>query len=73
MNGQEVIGILITITAFASYINYKFTKLHTSIGLTLITVIISFFIAGSGKLGWDVDYFSQSLLYGISFNETYSE
>ena len=71
MNGQEVIGILITITAFASYINYKFTKLHTSIGLTLITVIISFLIAGSGNLGWDVDYFSQSLLYGISFNETF--
>lgn len=71
MNRAEVIGFLITITAMASYVNYRYIKLPKSIGLTLITLTLSFIIACTGKLGWDVDGFAQNLLEGIGFNETF--
>ena len=68
---QEVIGILISITALASYLNYRFFRLHKSIGITLVTLILSLLLAMSGRLGWDVDDFALGLLQGISFNETF--
>ena len=71
MNGQEVIGILISLTAVASYINYRFIKLPKSIGITLITLSLSLLIAVGGRLGWDIDDFAHNLLDGIDFNETF--
>jgi CPA1 family monovalent cation:H+ antiporter len=60
-----------SLTAIASYINYRYVKLPKSIGLTLITLVLSFLIAMSGKLGWDVEGFATDLLDGIGFNETF--
>ena len=71
MTTQQVIGILIPLTAVASYINYKFTKLPKSIGITLITLTLSLLVAVGGRLGWNVDDFAQNLLNGIGFNETF--
>lgn len=71
MTSQQVIGILIPLTAVSSYINYKFTKLPKSIGITLITLTLSLLVAVGGRLGWDVDDFAQNLLDGIGFNETF--
>jgi CPA1 family monovalent cation:H+ antiporter len=68
---QEVVGILISITALASYINYKFIKLPKSIGVTLVTLFLSILILLAGHLGWNIDDFSKRLLQGISFNETF--
>jgi CPA1 family monovalent cation:H+ antiporter len=71
MTTQQVIGILIPLTAISSYINYRFTKLPKSIGITLITLTLSLLVAVGGRLGWDVDDFAQNLLDGIGFNETF--
>ena len=71
MRAEEVVGILMSLTAIASYINYRYVKLPKSIGLTLITLVLSFLIAMSGKLGWDVEGFATHLLDGIGFNETF--
>ena len=71
MRAEEVVGILMSLTAIASYINYRYVKLPKSIGLTLITLVLSFLIAMSGKLGWDVEGFATNLLDGIGFNETF--
>lgn len=71
MTTQEVVGILISITAVSSYLNYKFVKLPKSIGLTLVTLALSLLVAAGGRLGWDVDDFAQSLVNGIGFNETF--
>ncbi|MDB6096213.1 MAG: NhaP-type Na+(K+)/H+ antiporter [Francisellaceae bacterium] len=71
MNMQEVIGILLSLTALASYINYRFIKLPKSIGLTLITLILSLIIAASSSFGWDMQNFTQELLNIIGFNETF--
>lgn len=71
MNALEVVGILITITAISSVINYRFLKLPKSIGLTLIALVLSLLVAGLGKLGWEVDVAAEQLLAGIDFNETF--
>lgn len=71
MSAQEVLGILISLTAISSYLNYRYIKLPKSIGLTLITLILSFLIAISGQLGWDVHDFTRNLLAGIDFDETF--
>ncbi len=71
MHSQEVIGILMTLTAVSSYINHRYVKLPKSIGLTLITLILSWLIALSGNFGWDVEGFATHLLNGIGFNETF--
>ncbi len=71
MNGEEIIGILISLTALSSYINYRYLKLPKTIGLTLITLLLSLFVAGLGKLGCKVDIFASHVLDGIGFNETF--
>lgn len=71
MHAEEVIGILLSLTAISSYINYKYVKLPKSIGLTLITLILSFVILIIGKFGWDVEGFATHLLDGIGFNDTF--
>ena len=71
MRGEEVLGILLSLTALSSYLNYRFVKFPKSIGLTGITLILSVIIVLSGKLGWDVDGFSKNLLDGIGFDDTF--
>ena len=71
MHTQEVIGALITVAAAASYINYRFVKLPKSIGITLVTLALTMIVAISRRLGWAIDDLAQSLLEGISFNETF--
>ncbi len=71
MNIQEVIGVLISLTAVASYINYRFIKLPKSIGITLVTLAITLPIAIGGRFGWSFNGFAYKLLEGIGFNETF--
>jgi len=71
MTAQEVIGILISLTAVSSYLNYRYLKLPKSIGLTLITLLMSLLIALSGKCGINVDDFAKNLLQGIGFTDTF--
>lgn len=71
MGAWEVIGILISLTALSSVINYRYLKLPKSIGLTVITLLISLALAGIGKLGWQVNFFAEQLLDGIGFTNTF--
>lgn len=71
MRAEEVVGILLSLTAISSYLNYRYVKLPKSIGLTLITLVLSIALVIIGKIGWDVEAFSNDLLDGIGFNETF--
>ena len=71
MSAQEVIGILISLTAISSYVNYRYLKFPKSIGLTIITLMMSLLIALGGKCGLDVDDFAKNLLHGIGFTDTF--
>jgi CPA1 family monovalent cation:H+ antiporter len=71
MRAEEVVGVLLSLTAVSSYINYRYVKLPKSIGLTLITLILSAVVAISGKCGWDAEGYTNELLNGIGFNDTF--
>jgi monovalent cation:H+ antiporter, CPA1 family len=71
MGTQAIVGILVSLAAIASYINYKFVKLPNSIGITLVTLGISLIVALASRYSWDVEFLSQSLLDGVSFDETF--
>jgi len=68
MIGFEIAGILVTLTALASYINYRFVKLPKSIGITTITLLLSLIIVIGNKLGFNI---GRNIFVGIKFNDTF--
>ena len=71
MSAHTIIGGLVTLTAAASYLNHKFIKLPKSIGLTLITFLLSLSLFGIASLGWDVVTPFQKMLVEVQFTETF--
>ncbi len=70
MSSQAVIAILLTITAFAAYMNYRFLKLPKSIGLTLITLLCSLVFIGLDKVGFPTYSYTNEFINSIDFNTT---
>jgi CPA1 family monovalent cation:H+ antiporter len=70
---QLIVGVLLTITALAGFINYKFLKMPNSIGLTLVTLVISLGLMILGKFGLELDIKLASLLQEINFKRTVME
>ncbi len=71
MDIEKVIGILVSITAVSSYVNYRYLKLPKSIGITLVTLSLCLILTGLGYCGLDVDDFAKDLLEGIGFDKTF--
>lgn len=71
MSVQDILGFLLSLTAIASYINYKFIKLPKSIGITLVTLLLTILVNFTGRFGWQVDSFAESVVYHIGFNDTF--
>jgi CPA1 family monovalent cation:H+ antiporter len=63
----NIIAIIISISAIFSFINHKYIKLPSTIGIMLISFIVSLGIILSGKLGFDTGV--TSLVRLIDFNE----
>ena len=70
MDVTEILAILITLAALFSYINYRFIKLPTTIGLLVISLMISLGIIALGNLGLPLEEWARHLLSQIDFNET---
>ncbi len=68
---QTIVGILLSLTALSSYINYKFIKLPKSIGITLVTLVLTLLITMSSYVGLQVEDFAENLVYSFGFNETF--
>lgn len=66
----NVLAILISLAALFSYINAKFIKLPTTIGLLLISLVMSLVIIASSSLGLGWEEPARELLAGIDFNQT---
>lgn len=65
----NTIAILLTLSAVFSYLNYRFIKLPTTIGIMLISLVISLFLLISGKLGFfDISQQVSALIKGIDFH-----
>ena len=48
----NIIALVITLTALFSYLNYRFVRLPTTIGVMLIALVLSLLLIGTHHLGW---------------------
>ena len=70
----DIAAVLITASALFSFINHRYIKLPTTIGLMLIALAVSLLLLGAGKLGLgDIHAHAETLLASIDFNETLME
>ena len=66
----DIIGLLITLTAVFSYVNHRYIKLPTTIGVMLIALLMSLALIALGKFGLiEIDHEVEALLRGIDFYE----
>ncbi len=69
MDLYDLLAILITLTAFFSYVNYRYIHLPTTIGVMLISLLMSLGLIGLGWLGLGIEGEAVELLRGIDFNK----
>ncbi len=65
-----IAAVLITLAAAFSYINYRFIGLPTTIGVMLISLVISLALIAMHSMGLYVGFHSEELLGSIDFGET---
>jgi CPA1 family monovalent cation:H+ antiporter len=71
MTNLNLAAILVTLSAVFSYINYRYVRLPTTIGLMLIALVLSLVLLGIGKLGLTgIEFHAQNLLSQVDFNTT---
>jgi Na+:H+ antiporter len=71
MNALNIAAILVTVSALFSFVNHRFIKLPTTIGLMLISLVVSLLFLAAGKLGWgQLESQAHVLLDSIDFNQT---
>ena len=66
----EIFSLLITLTALFSYLNYRFIKLPTTIGVMLIALVGSLGLAALQRLGFPIGATVADVLRRIDFNAT---
>ncbi len=59
----------VTIVAAASYLNYKFFRLPTAIGLMVVGLLLSFVLIGLHAAGFGISTAAQAVLRHASFSE----
>lgn len=71
MDILNTVAILLTLSAIFSYLNYRFIKLPTAIGIMLISLVLSLLLLIIGKLGFfDFSHQASTLIASIDFHET---
>ena len=70
MNGFTVAAGVVTLAGVFAYINHRFFKLPTTIGLMMIALIISILIIILGKMGIHFDTIAEEVLKSIDFDQT---
>lgn len=66
----DIAALLITLTALFSYLNYRFIKLPTTIGVMTIALVMSLSLVGLGELGYiAIEHRVEALIGAIDFNE----
>jgi CPA1 family monovalent cation:H+ antiporter len=70
VSGFQLAGLLLTITAIFSYLNYRFLRLPTTIGVMLMALLISLGLIALGWLGVNLQQSSAQILAGVRFDET---
>ena len=66
----NILAVLITLSAVFSYINHRFIRLPTTIGLMVIALLVSLGLIILGPLGLGLEEGAHRLLNSIDFDET---
>jgi CPA1 family monovalent cation:H+ antiporter len=66
----NILAILITLSALFAYVNDRFIKLPTTIGVMAISLVGSLAIASLGPLGFGLEEDAMELINSIDFDET---
>jgi CPA1 family monovalent cation:H+ antiporter len=66
----HILALLLTISAVFSYLNYRFLKLTTTIGLMLIALLFSLGINLLGTLGLEIEQEVEFMLHSVDFDAT---
>jgi len=67
----DISALLLSLAALFSYLNYRYFKLPTAIGLMLISLGASRLVVLSGELGFvEFEAYAEQILAGVDFDET---
>ena len=66
----EILSVLITLSALFSYLNHRYFRLPTTIGVMLIALLFSLVLILASQLGWQLERTAEGLLMQIDFNQT---
>lgn len=67
----DIAAVLITLAAVFSYVNHRYIRLPSAIGLMLMALCLSLVLLGLGKLGfWRIEQTAESFVRSIDFNRT---
>ncbi len=67
----DIAAVLITLAALFSYVNYRYIRLPSAIGLMLMALCLSLLLLGLGKLGFGgLEHGAESFIRSIDFNRT---
>lgn len=65
----NTISILLTLSAVFAYLNFRFFKLPTAIGIMLISLVLSLLLLVAGKVGFfDISERASRLIQGVDFH-----
>lgn len=71
MNLFELLALLITLTALFAYLNHRFIGLPTTIGVMLVSLMVSLVVMGAGKLGLaGLEHSAEQVLRQVDFGDT---
>jgi len=70
MTAFDVLAVLMTITALLAWINYRFVRLPTTIGLMVISLLFSLALVAAGSLGFGIRESLETLLARVDFDDT---
>ena len=70
MKLYNILAVLITLSAGFSYINHRFIRLPTTIGLMAIALLVSLGLIALGPLGFGLKEDARLLLNSVDFDET---
>ncbi len=65
----EISSLLLCLAAIFAYINYRFIKLPTTIGIMLLSLVFSLVLILFGEFGFSLDDHATKLVSSIDFNE----
>jgi CPA1 family monovalent cation:H+ antiporter len=66
----EIAATLIVVTALFSYVNFRWLRLPTTIGVMLIALVVSLVLIGLGLLGLGTEALADEVLGAIDFDRT---